>query len=99
MKKFEQYLEMAQAQSDYQEILNARENNTDVYKNIDSKFGGIIAFNPTVYQNINIKKLIDLYINSKPVTKDSFQRMLKQDFKQNLPNDKKNWVGFGWSIT
>jgi hypothetical protein len=98
MKNFQQYLEMASTNNKYQQILNARESNTNVYKDINS-MGGIIAFDPTIYKNINIKKLIDEYIKLGEVTKDNFFRMPEEDFEDNLPDDKKNWEGFGWSTT
>ena len=93
MKKFEQYLEMAQAQNNYQKILNARKSNKNVYKNID-RMGGIIAFNPAEYKNINIETLIDLWGKSKPVKAKGFPL---ENEKGNLPKDKENWDGFGWS--
>ena len=56
MKNFKQYLEMVQnsGEDDYKKILNAPEGiSNGIYKDIDS-MGGIIAFDPAKYENINI---------------------------------------------
>lgn len=82
--------------NDYDVIINADNSNNNVYKDIDS-MGGIIAFNPNIYKNIKIKELINKFINSGEITKDKFYQMSEEDFKDNLPNDKENWEGFGWS--
>ena len=92
MKNFKQYLEMVQnsGEDDYEKILNAPEGiSNGIYKDIDS-MGGIIAFDVTIYKNINIEKLIDKYINSEPVTKDNFFPFPLEDEKDNLPDDIPN---------